>query len=228
MQARVYVFFVADADQSFSRIRRADIASVSDLSLNTLHTAPTGHAELVIDGQHLRRVIYDGVLSAKVSVDIATADLKAVLVPEQGKTATRRKTPPSIIEHLFRMVQRGVEVRVLHAGVPSGPALQELRKLIKKHGGLPDNLKLRRCPRLHAKAVIIDAQRMYLGSANLTGAGLGAKADQNRNHELGVWTSSTELIDAVSQYFNHLWEGGACEGCGRKDVCPVPLEEPRL
>lgn len=200
---------------------------MADFPLNTFSSAPTGQAELVADGEHLRRVIYDGILSAKFSIDIATADLKAVLVPDPGKTTSRR-TPPSILERLHRMAQRGVEVRLLHAGVPSGPAIQELKKLIKKHGPLPPTFTLRRCPRVHAKTVILDADRMYLGSANLTGAGLGAKADQNRNHELGIWTTSTEMIDAVSQYFNHLWEGGACEGCGRKDVCPVPLEEPKL
>ena len=201
---------------------------MSDLDINPLSLGlPTGDVELVVDGEHLRRVIYDGILSARVSIDIATADLKSVLVPEPGKTASR-KTPPSILERLHRMAMRGVEVRLLHAGVPSGPAIQELKKLIKRHGPLPDRMTLRRCPRLHAKAVIIDAGKMYLGSANLTGAGLGAKANHNRNHELGVWTSSTDLIDAVSQYFNHLWEGGSCEGCGRRDVCPVPLEEPKL
>jgi len=202
---------------------------VSDLSVIPNLSAPAGLCELVMDREHLRRVVYDGMLSARVSVDIATADLKAVLIPEPGKTTSRsRKTPPSILDRLFRMAQRGVEVRVLHAGVPSGPALLELKKLIKRHGPLPGNFTLRRCPRLHAKAVIIDADRMYLGSANLTGAGLGAKAEVNRNHELGVWTQSTPLIDAVSQYFNSLWEGSRCQGCGRRDVCPVPLEEPRL
>jgi len=205
---------------------------VSDLDHITFSSAPTGQVELVMDGQHLRRVIYDGILKARVSIDIATADLKTVLIPGPGKlpgkTASRRSTPPSIFEHLTRIAQRGVEVRILHAGVPSGPAIQELKKLIKKHGQLPPNLMLRRCPRLHAKAVILDADRMYLGSANLTGAGLGAKADVNRNHELGIWTTGPDLIDAVSQYFNHLWEGGACENCGRKDICPVPLEEPTL
>ncbi len=49
----------------------------------------------------------------------------------------------------------------------------------------------RRCPRLHAKAVIIDCRAMYLGSANLTGAGLGAKADKRRNFEMGIWTESS-------------------------------------
>ena len=69
---------------------------------------------------------------------------------------------------------------------------------------------------------------MYLGSANLTGAGLGAKADGKRNFEWGVWTTSPPLIDSVLEQFNALWEGHRCENCRRKDVCPVPLEEPHL
>src|SRR5438552_3618023 len=82
---------------------------------------------------------------------------------------------------------RGVEVRLLHAGVPSAAALLELKE------GLPKNLWIRRCPRLHAKTVIVDARGMYLGSANLTGAGLGAKADGRRNFEWGVWTESAGM-----------------------------------
>jgi phosphatidylserine/phosphatidylglycerophosphate/cardiolipin synthase-like enzyme len=81
---------------------------------------------------------------------------------------------------------------------------------------------------LHAKTVIIDSIAMYLGSANLTGAGLGAKADGKRNFEMGIWTQSSDLIDAVLEQFNALWEGRNCVGCRRKDVCPVPLEEPSL
>ncbi len=69
---------------------------------------------------------------------------------------------------------------------------------------------------------------MYLGSANLTGAGLGAKADGKRNFEMGIWTESASMIDAVAEQFNQLWEGQPCKTCRRKDVCPVPLEEPSL
>ena len=36
------------------------------------------------------------------------------------------------------------------------------------------------------------------------------------------------LIDALLEQFNGLWEGCRCTGCRRKEVCPVPLEEPRL
>ena len=182
--------------------------------------APAGAVELVVDAAHHQRVVREGMLRATVSLDIATADFKAVLLPEPG--GSRRRRPPSIIESLRKLAARGVEIRLLHAGTPSAPALHELKR------ALPDNLTIRRCPRLHAKAVVIDARGMYLGSANLTGAGLGAKSDGKRNFELGIWTESATLIDAVVDQFNALWDGSRCENCKRHEVCPVPLEEPAL
>lgn len=190
---------------------------------------PTGQAALIVDAEHFERVVVRGMLRAEVSLDIATADFKAMLVPDRGVAAagSRRgggsqRGAKSIVGYLIRLAERGVEVRLLHAGVPSAPALHELKKR------LPDNLMIRRCPRLHAKAVVVDAQAMYLGSANLTGAGLGAKAEHRRNVEWGIWSESPSLIDGVLQQFNDLWEGERCPDCGRRDVCPVPLETPRL
>jgi phosphatidylserine/phosphatidylglycerophosphate/cardiolipin synthase-like enzyme len=176
-----------------------------------------GSVELVVGPQHFHRIVREGILTAKVSLDLMTADFKAMLVPELGK-----RRAPSIVEIFRRLAGRGVEIRLLHAGTPSGPALRELRQK------LPAGMTIRRCPRLHAKAVIVDSRAMYLGSANLTGAGLGAKADGKRNFEIGVWTESSSLIDGVLDEFNTLWEGTNCETCRRKEVCPVPLEEPAL
>ena len=71
----------------------------------------------------------------------------------------------------------------------------------------------------------------YFGAGDseyLTGAGLGAKSADRRNFELGVWTHAVPLIDATLAQFNALWEGTCCRGCKRKDICPEPLEEPRL
>ena len=149
-----------------------------------------------------------------------TADFKSMLVPEPAAApaAARRRSWKSCAAWRGQ----GVEIRLLHAGTPSSAALRELKR------DLPAGLTIRRCPRLHAKAVVIDCRRMYLGSANLTGAGLGAKADGRRNFEMGIWTESPALIDAVLEQFNALWEGHRCRTCRRKDVCPVPLEEPDL
>lgn len=172
---------------------------------------------LVIDQAHFQRVVLDGMLKAATGLDIATADFKAMLIPEPGRRRAR-----SIVQALRELAGRGVEIRLLHAGTPSAPALQELK------AELPRGLTIRRCPRLHAKAVIVDGRRMYLGSANLTGAGLGAKADGRRNFEWGIWTAREDLIDPILDEFNALWEGRRCKGCKRTAVCPVPLEEPRL
>lgn len=176
-----------------------------------------GEAELVVDGAHYQRIVLEGICQARVSIDIATADFKAMMVPTPG-----RRHAESIVAVLRKLAAKGVEIRLLHAGVPSSAALIELKD------GLPANLIIRRCPRLHAKTVIVDSRSMYLGSANLTGAGLGAKADGRRNFEWGVWTTGSQLIESVLDQFNSLWEGQQCTTCKRKDVCPVPLEEPEL
>ena len=179
--------------------------------------AAKGEAEFVVDAQHYQRIVLEGICQARVSIDIATADFKAMMVPTPG-----RRHAESIVAILRKLAAKGVEIRLLHAGVPSSAALLELKE------GLPANLIIRRCPRLHAKTVIVDSRSMYLGSANLTGAGLGAKADGRRNFEWGVWTTGSQLIESVLDQFNALWEGQQCTTCKRKDVCPVPLEEPEL
>jgi len=155
-------------------------------------------------------------MEAKVSLVVSTADFKSMLLPRPGK----RKA--DTVLHLFRKLsEKGVEIRLLHSGIPTGPILKELEK------PLPKNITIRRCPRLHAKFVIIDASRMYLGSANLTGAGLGAKSEKRRNFEAGIWTRNTDFIDEAEEHFNAIWEGRDCIGCERKSICPVPLEEPK-
>lgn len=185
----------------------------------------TGEVELITDGEHFQRVVQGGMLQAAVSLDIATADFKAMLVPGSRAGESAGRPVRSIVQHFSALARHGVEIRLLHAGVPSGPALRELRRELPR---VPSGLTIRRCPRLHAKVVLIDSAVMYLGSANLTGAGLGAKSAGRRNFELGVWTRAPALIEAVLMRFNALWEGCHCQTCQRRNVCPVPLEEPRL
>src|SRR3954464_12008296 len=126
---------------------------------HALGAPPAGAAELVIDAQHFHRIVREGILKAVTSLDIATADFKAMLVPEAG---TRRAR--SIVEVMRRLAARGVEIRLLHAGTPSSAARGDLKK--PRRG----NLVIRRCPRLPFKPVVIDNTRMSLGSANPTGA----------------------------------------------------------
>ena len=84
--------------------------------------------------------------------------------------------------------------------------------------------EMRLCPRVHLKAVIVDGEFLYLGSANWTGAGIGAKGAGRRNFELGIVTDDAPLLDDVQEIFDRIWRGAECAGCKLRDVCPRPLD----
>jgi phosphatidylserine/phosphatidylglycerophosphate/cardiolipin synthase-like enzyme len=75
------------------------------------------------------------------------------------------------------------------------------------------------CPRVHFKCFIIDRKLAYFGSANLTGAGMGAKSRLRRNFENGILTDQPELIEPLMTQFDDVWRGAHCEGCGRRKFC---------
>jgi phosphatidylserine/phosphatidylglycerophosphate/cardiolipin synthase-like enzyme len=182
--------------------------------------------ELISGRGHYERVIR-AVLGAHTSVWIATANVKELMVEDgraaPGRRRTLRRTGyVSVLAGLAALAARGVELRLLHAELPSRP----FREALADHPRLvAGELALRRCPRVHLKAVIVDGELLYLGSANWTGAGLGAKGSGRRNFELGIVTDDALLLDQVQSIYERIWTGGECEGCRLRDVCPGPLAE---
>ena len=69
------------------------------------------------------------------------------------------------------------------------------------------------------KIIAIDSEIVYIGSANLTGAGMGMKSAVNRNFEAGILTDEPGFIDSAMNQFDQVWEGNFCAKCGRKDFC---------
>jgi phosphatidylserine/phosphatidylglycerophosphate/cardiolipin synthase-like enzyme len=84
---------------------------------------------------------------------------------------------------------------------------------------------MRACPRVHLKMVAIDGALLYLGSANFTGAGLGAKGDGRRNFEMGILTDDEFLLDQAQARFDRIWRGAECAGCRLRRECPAPLDQ---
>jgi phosphatidylserine/phosphatidylglycerophosphate/cardiolipin synthase-like enzyme len=182
--------------------------------------------ELIAGRGHYERVI-SRVLDAKVSVWIATANTKEMMV-EDGRArpgkrrSMRRSEYISVLARLDELAARGVELRLLHAEIPSRPFRAELAQHPRLVAG---GLALRRCPRVHMKAVIVDGELLYLGSANWTGAGLGAKGSGRRNFELGIVSDDAQLLDQVQALYDRVWSGGECTTCKLRDECPGPLNE---
>jgi phosphatidylserine/phosphatidylglycerophosphate/cardiolipin synthase-like enzyme len=169
--------------------------------------------------------VVEAVRQAARSVWIATANLKELLVEDTravpGRARTARARYRSMLKVFDDLASRKVELRILHAAPPS----RAFREALDSHPRLyRGGLELRLCPRVHFKAVVVDGALLYLGSANWTGAGMGAKGAGRRNFELGMITSDDQLLDELQAMYDRIWSGGACGACRRRDVCEAPLD----
>ena len=159
-------------------------------------------------------VIVGGLMRARESVWIATANVKELFVERAGLG----RRVGSVLAVFEDLAARGVELKLLHAELPS----RRFRAGFDRRPSLLGALQMKQCPRVHMKAVIVDGAWLYLGSANFTGAGLGMKGDDKRNFELGFVTEDFELLDRVQAMFDALWRGQPCRACKLREVCPDP------
>jgi phosphatidylserine/phosphatidylglycerophosphate/cardiolipin synthase-like enzyme len=173
-------------------------------------------ASLLAGSELYREVVLEKMAHARESVLIATANLKDMQIERGGFFA-------SVTALFSELASRGVELRLLHAELPSRPFR---RSFDKRERLVRGGLALKICPRVHFKAVLVDGAWVYLGSANLTGAGLGAKAEGRRNFELGVCTEDFETVDRVKALFEAIWSGAECAACKLRSVCPDPIGKP--
>lgn len=170
---------------------------------------------LVLNEEIHEAIFKDLIPSAKRFVWIATADIKDL---HYQRTARKFDTFLSMFDDL---VTEGVEIRLIHAKEP-GP---RFRKDFDRFPQLINSDRFERvlCPRNHMKAVIVDGKRAFLGSANLTGAGMGAKSTTRRNFECGMMVDSKETVGGLMDMFDQLFIGEHCIKCDRRDVCPDPI-----
>lgn len=170
--------------------------------------APEGVTEYLVDAEIYRRVIRDEVPKARRLLWIGTADLKDLHVPRG-----RRAVP--FLQVLSELVDAGVSVRLLHAKKPGPIFMRDYARFPNLKRAMEQML----CPRVHFKLVVVDERFAYSGSANLTGAGLGAKSDHKRNFEGGIVTTDRELVRRIMRQFDEVWMGKHCRGCQRLEFC---------
>lgn len=169
--------------------------------------------EFITDREIYTRVIQGEIPEAREFVWLGTSDLKDLHVDKRG-----RMVP--FLEILADLVERKVAVRLLHAKEP-GPAF---RKDFDRYPALIGGMERILCPRVHFKSVVVDGRFAYTGSANLTGAGMGAKTDPRRNFESGIVTTDSALVAQIMEQFDSVWRGEHCRPCRRKDYCSDYLD----
>ncbi len=175
--------------------------------------------ELLLNEAIYKRIIEELVPSAERYLWIVTADIKDLHVA-RGKIGRKTRFVP-FLSVLNDLVQKGVAVRLIHAKEP-GP---RFRKDFDKYPDLINSDLFERilCPRVHTKAIIVDGKSAFITSANLTGAGLGAKSPLRRNFEAGILTDEKEHIGPLTEWIDSLYLGDHCLKCQRRKYCPDPI-----
>jgi phosphatidylserine/phosphatidylglycerophosphate/cardiolipin synthase-like enzyme len=190
---------------------------LTDLKRKLSHTTPV--TELLLNEAIYDRIIADLVPKAEKFLWIVTADIKDLHVGRGLKGKRQRFVP--FLEILSDLVQQGVAVRLMHAREP-GP---RFRKDFDKYPALIESDLFERilCPRIHTKAIIIDGKSAFITSANLTGAGLGAKSPHKRNFEAGILTDEKQHLEPLIEWIDSLYLGDHCLLCQRREFCPDPI-----
>ena len=111
-------------------------------------------------------------------------------------------------------------MRLIHAKEP-GP---NFREDFDRFPILYDGLERVLCPRVHFKMLVFDGEEVYVGSANLTGAGIGMKGEDKRNFEAGILTDDQEIVEKAMNQFDEVWMGKQCKTCKRREYCSDPIE----
>lgn len=173
--------------------------------------SPTLEFQYIANEDHYDLVI-EKIKSVKKTLWIGTADIKDLYVK------SGRSTKP-LLEILSELAKSGVEIRLIHAKEPG----KAFREDFDKYPILIEGMERIICPRVHFKIIIFDLKTAYVGSANLTGAGLGMKGSNTRNFEAGVLSSNKEFVKQASQQFDQVWMGAHCKNCKRKQFCGDPI-----
>lgn len=165
------------------------------------------YTKYIQNEQHGKEVLAK-VKSVKSSLWIGTADIKDLYLGDVP-----------LLGVIAELIKKGVHVRLIHAKEP-GPIFREE---FDKYPVLFTGLERVLCPRVHFKMMIFDFEEAYIGSANLTGAGIGMKGSHKRNFEAGILTNEPSILDAACEQFDNVWMGTHCKKCLRRDVCGAPI-----
>lgn len=187
--------------------------TVRTKSQATVSATPKDSLEFqyIANEDHYEKVI-ERIKSVKKVLWIGTADIKDLYVKDG------RGTKP-LLEVLSDLVKKGVSIRLIHAKEP-GPAFRED---FDKYPALIEGMERVLCPRVHFKIIIFDLKMAYVGSANLTGAGIGMKGENTRNFEAGILSTNKVFVNNAAEQFDSVWMGSFCKNCKRKEFCSDPI-----
>ena len=153
----------------------------------------------VADEEHYTQV-FRRMTEVKHCLKIATANLKNfnVIIKSDGEEKSLR-----LCDFFLSLVERGVHVQVV--------CMKPFGFYLYTNENCPQLLEnplfeLRYNGNNHMKIFILDDECAYIGSANITSAAIGKRANGNRNHEAGMLVWGPMMIQAPLRHFEKVWD----------------------
>jgi phosphatidylserine/phosphatidylglycerophosphate/cardiolipin synthase-like enzyme len=151
---------------------------------------------LVVSPLNARGALLDLIRNARHSLDIYVLSLE----------------DDSIAAALAAAAGRGVRVRLITNPPSERDPYGDERLLLRQHGGLAGFLNY---PNIHAKVVIVDGQRAFVGSQNFTATSL------DLNREVGLFIDEPDVIQRLQRTFEADWSQVALERSAAWIVVPA-------
>lgn len=170
---------------------------------------------LITNESHYQEII-ERICAAKLSIKIMTANFKRFRLKPTNNQGKDYNDGTPFVKHLMAKAVQGVSVQII-CSKPSSTFTEEWTEYYRQMN--PDLFEYKFCERNHSKIVIIDDKLVYVGSANITPAGLGQGIFTPGNFEAGILTDNPEVVSSVKSLFSMIWDGEYCKNCHRAKQC---------
>ena len=190
---------------------------VSKASVIDYTKRPTlsNETRLITNESHYQEVI-EKICSAKSSVKIMTANFKRFRLKPTGSQGGNYNDGTPFVKYLMAKAIQGVSIQII-CSMPSSSFRDEWKEFYQQMN--PELFEYMFCERNHAKVVIIDDRIAYVGSANVTPAGIGQGLFTPGNFEAGIISMNPEVVSSAKTLFSTIWGKAHCDKCHRADMC---------
>ena len=153
----------------------------------------------IFDEEHYTEV-FKRMTEVKHSLRIATGDLKNFSVTVEDDKGEEKLR---LCDFFLSLVERGVMVEVV--------CMKPFGFYLYAKANCPQLLEnplfeLRLNERNHMKLFVFDDECAYIGSANITSAAIGKRANGKRNHEAGMLVWGDDMIEGPLCQFENVWD----------------------
>ena len=203
-----------DAVEEYFGIQINKPKEVEDKPIKGEKAIPPSDTRLITEN-HYKEVI-ERICAAKSSIKIMTGDFKRFKLKPTAKQGKNYNDGTPFIKHLMEKAGKGIAVQII-CSRPSKSFKEEYDALYEKIK--PENFRIFFCRRNHSKVVIVDNKVAYVGSANVTPAGLAQGVMSPGNFEVGILTESQQYISQLNTLFSKIMNGDYCYNCHLANKC---------